>query len=373
MQVDPLAPTPPDERGTFSSFFANPDPMSRAGAQAIRDKERRRDRSIEYEAPPIGGIMDNLNLTYEEAFGPRPGPLGPVPGADFTPETDFADIIAALGEQGGGGYTPVTVRRDLFRLAQTPEEQALLQQELADIEARRAAGSEALGASWAQVSSVNAAAAEKARQQVVEFGDAAAASWVDAAERARELAAERARAAGAAEGRQSINVSPTGGAEDFIAFMQSQAPAARQFAERTQQTQAADLDFLSRLGAAQGAAYQGDLQRQASGLAAQRAAEHNRAVQERIAAERMALANMEFQASQTNAQLAQQAAQQTGRSASDLQSAATTALLYGDEQGPAVMASLLGISPAQAQAIYESAKNGFLGQALSAQIAGFNR
>lgn len=318
---------------------------------------------------PGGGIMGNLERTYTEAFGPRPKPLGPVPGADLPSDT-WVDLINSINAQSGGGYTPVTVQRDLFQLAQTPEEQALLQQELADIEARRVAGSEALGTSWAQVSSTNAAAAEKAREQVVQFGDEAAAAWVSAAERARELAAERAQAAGAAAGRQSINVSPTGGAEDFIAFMEAQAPAARQFAERTQQTQAADLDFLSRLGAAQGAAYQGELQRQASAMAAQRAAEHNRAVQERIAAERMALADMEFRAASTNAQLAQAAAQQTGRGAQELQSALTTALFAGDAQGPGVLAALLGLSPSRAQALYDSAASSPLGISLQTQAAG---
>lgn len=298
-----------------------------------------------------------------------------LPPVSTTPEAgpaDWTGLVEALGNLGGGGagYTPVSVRRDLFQLAQTPEEQALLDRELADIEARRAAGTQALGASWSQLSQANAAAAEKARQQVMQYGDTAAAAWTDAANRARQLAAERAQAAGAVAGRQSINVSPTGGAADFIAFMESQAPAAQQFAQRTQETLASDLDWLASTAGAQGTAYQGELQRQANVLAFERAREHNRAVQERIAAERMALANMEFQAAQTNAQLAQAAAQRTGRGASEIQGALTTALFAGDAQGPAVLASLLGLSPEQALGLYNSAKSSPLGISLQTQAAG---
>lgn len=313
------------------------------------------------DTPAPGSQLDLDAILYP--FG-RPQRLGPVPGADFSQNADWMALVEALGSQDGGGYTPVTVDRSLFRLAQTPEEEALLARELADIEARRAAGTEALGAGWAQVARTNAAAAEKARREVVQFGDAAAAAWTDAAARATELAAQRAQAAGSAAGRQSINVSPTGGAEDFIAFMQAQAPAARQFAERTQGTLAADLDWMANLGTAQGQAYQGELQRQANVMAFERAREHNRAVQERIAAERMALADMEFRAASTNAQLAQAAAQQTGRSAAEIQGALTTALFAGDEQGPAVLASMLNISPQQALSIYNSSKSSPLGISL---------
>jgi len=275
---------------------------------------------------------------------------------------DWSALVEALGNVGGGGgFTPVNVRRDLFRLAQTPEEQALLDRELADIEARRAAGTQALGVGWARLSQANAAAAEKARQQVMQYGDAAAAAWTDAANRARALAAERAQAAGAAAGRQSINVSPSGGAADFIAFMESQAPAASQFAKRTQETLASDLDWMSQTAGAQGQAYQGELQRQANVMAFERAREHNRAVQERIAAERMALANMEFQAASTNAQLAQAAAQQTGRGASEFQGTLVSALLAGDAQGPGVLAAFLGLGPAEAQSLYNSVKSSPLG------------
>jgi hypothetical protein len=291
-------------------------------------------------------------------------------GAAGAEPTDWAALITALGAQAdGGGYTPVSVNRGLFQLAQTPEEAEMLASELADIEARRTAGAEALRTGWGQVAETNRAAAEKARSQVMQYGDAAAAAWTDAAARARDLAGQRAQAAAAFEGRQSINISPTAGAEDFMMFMESQAPAARQYAQSRQETLASDLDWATNLAGAQGEAYAADLRRQANVMAFERAREHNIRVQERVGAERMALAQMEFQASATNAQLAQEAARRSGRSASDLQNAATTALLYGDSAGPSVLATLLNISPEQALAMYNSAKAGTLGQALQAQIA----
>lgn len=289
------------------------------------------------------------------------------------PAEDWTALIEALGNLGGGGggFTPVSVQRDLFQLAETPEEQALLARELADIEARRAAGTQALGASWSQLSQANAAAAEKARQQVIQYGDTAAAAWTDAANRARALAAERAQAAGAAAGRQSINVSPTGGAADFIAFMESQAPAARQFAGRTQETLASDLDWLASTAGAQGQAYQGELQRQANVMAFERAREHNRAVQERIAAERMALADMEFRAASTNAQLAQAAAQKSGASANQIYQAQRLALINDPSGGPAaaaILASLLGIPAESAQQLARSAAGGTLPAIIAAEL-----
>jgi hypothetical protein len=288
-------------------------------------------------------------------------------------ESDWAGIIEALGNigGGGGGYTPVSVQRDLFRLQQTPEEQALLDRELADIEARRSAGTEALGAGWSQLSQANAAAAEKARQQVMQYGDAAAAAWTDAANRARQLAAQRAEAAGAVTGRQSINVSPSGGAADFIAFMESQAPAAGQFAQRTQETLASDLDWMASTAGAQGQAYQGELQRQANVMAFERAREHNRVVQERIAAERMALANMEFQAASTNAQLAQAAARQSGSSANDIYQAQRLAIINdptGGSGAAAILASLLGLPAAAAQQLARQAASGSIPAIIASEI-----
>jgi hypothetical protein len=194
-------------------------------------------------------------------------------------------------------------------LSETPEEAAMLAREMADIEARRAAGDIALRQGWGSVQSANLAAAEKARSMAAQSGEQAAASWSQAAQQARDLAAQRAQAAGQFEGRAGIDVDPTSGAADFIGFMESQAPAERRFAERQQEILGSDLDWMAGMAGSQGEAYAGDLQRQANVMSFERAREHNLRVQERVAQERMTLAQMQMQAQATNAQLAAQAGQ----------------------------------------------------------------
>jgi hypothetical protein len=189
-------------------------------------------------------------------------------------------------------------------LSETPEEAAMLAREMADIEARRAAGDIALRQGWGSVQSANLAAAEKARSMAAQSGEQAAASWSQAAQQARDLSAQRAQAAGQFAGRAGIDVDPTGGAADFIGFMESQAPAERRFAERQQEILGSDLDWMAGMAGSQGEAYAGDLQRQANVMSFERAREHNLRVQERTSSERMTLAQMQMEAQATNAQLA---------------------------------------------------------------------
>jgi len=137
-------------------------------------------------------------------------------------------------------------------------------------------------------------------------GEQAAASWSQAAQQARDLAAQRAQAAGQFAGRAGIDVDPTGGAADFIGFMESQAPAERRFAERQQEILGSDLDWMAAMAGSQGEAYAGDLRRQSNVLSFERAREHNLRVQDRTSQERMILAQMQMQAQSTNATLAAQ-------------------------------------------------------------------
>jgi hypothetical protein len=218
-------------------------------------------------------------------------------------EVDWVSILKALeGQRPSGGG--VGVDRSLFQLSETPEEAAMLAREMADIEARRSAGDTALRTGWSNVQAQNQAAAEKARSMAAQSGEQAAASWSQAAQQARDLSAQRAQAAGQFAGRAGIDVDPTGGAADFIGFMESQAPAERRFAERQQEILGSDLDWMAAMAGSQGEAYAGDLRRQANVLSFERAREHNLRVQERTSSERMTLAQMQMQAQATNAQLA---------------------------------------------------------------------
>lgn len=261
---------------------------------------------------------------WERDFTPPPAAFGPTP-ENVTPEMRAAWLSRMLEAAGGGGPAggpdggpgggpgggpaggPAGGGGDwagMFRLYETPEEQAMLARELADIEARQRAGDVALRAAWGNVQSANSAAAEKARSMVAAAGDAAASIWIDAAGQAQQIASERAAAVGGFEGRAGIDIDPSLGASDWIGFMESQAPAERAFAERRQESLGRDLDWLAGMAGMQGEAYASDLQRQAAAMAFERSAEHNRRVQDRIAQERMLLGQMQFQASESAAQRA---------------------------------------------------------------------
>jgi hypothetical protein len=289
-----------------------------------------------------------------------PGSTIPAPSKPGT--TDWSAIIAALSAQDAAG-PGVGVRRDLFRLSETPEEAAMLERELADIEARRAAGDIALRSGWGNVQSANAAAAEKARSLINERGETSAAIWSQAAQQARDLAAERAGAAGQFEGRAGIDVSPDAGVADWAGFMESQAPAERRFAERQQEILGSDLDWMAGMAGSQAEAYAGDLRRQASVMSFERAREHNLRVQDRVNQERMMLAQMEQSASAANAQLSAQ----RGTMADRVLPLLPTVMLAG-ESGPALLASATGLDPAIAAELVRSYGSGIGGQSLQAQL-----
>jgi hypothetical protein len=273
--------------------------------------------------------------------------IQPSPGG-----VDWASIIAAMEAQrpGGGG---VSVNRGLFNLSETGEEARMLEREMADIEARRAAGDEALRTGWGNVQSANTAAAEKARSMAASAGMAASSIWSDAAQQARNIAAQRAQAAGAFEGRAGIDVSPDAGVADWAGFMESQAPAERALAERRQEILGSDLDWMAGMAGSQAEAYAGDLQRQAGIMSFERAREHNLRVQDRIAQERMTLAQMEMQAQATNASLAAQRAQFDPFE--QVNNMVGAAAVMGS---PDLLAQQLGITREQAQAAIDNFLSG---------------
>jgi hypothetical protein len=234
----------------------------------------------------------------------------------------------------------------MFNLAETQAEQAMLARELANIEARAAAGEVALRAGWGEVQAANSAAADKARAMVAEVGDVGASYWTDAAERARNISAEAAAEAGGFEGRAGIDISPTAGSENWVGFMESQAPAERRFAERSQEILGEDLEWMAGMAGQQAQAQVGDLQRQAQFISFDRAREHNMRVQDRINQERMILAQMEMQAQATNAQLAS-ADRTAGDPYRQFEEDVMRAITVGD---PGLLVAKYGIPLEQAEA-----------------------
>lgn len=261
-------------------------------------------------------------------------------------DLDWDAILAGLAAAGGGGAPRVSVPRGMFNLSETGAERAMLARQLAEIDARSAAGEVALRAGWGEVQTANSAAADKARSMVAEVGDVGAAYWTDAAERARNISAEIAGDVGGFEGRAGIDISPTAGSENWVGFMESQAPAERRFAERQQEILGEDLDWMAGMSAQQAEAQVGDLQRQAQFMSFQSAQDHNARVMDRINQERMILAQMEMQAQSTNAQLA--AADRTaGDPYRQFEEDVMRAITVGD---PGLLVAKYGISLEQAEA-----------------------
>jgi len=258
---------------------------------------------------------------------------------------DWDAILGSIAA-GGGGTPRVSVPRGMFNLAETQAEQAMLARELANIEARAAAGEVALRAGWGEVQAANSAAADKARAMVAEVGDVGASYWTDAAERARNISAEAAAEAGGFEGRAGIDISPTAGSENWVGFMESQAPAERRFAERSQEILGEDLEWMAGMAGQQAQAQVGDLQRQAQFISFDRAREHNMRVQDRINQERMILAQMEMQAQATNAQLAS-ADRTAGDPYRQFEEDVMRAITVGD---PGLLVAKYGIPLEQAEA-----------------------
>lgn len=290
-------------------------------------------------------LPENLlpsSLTASTLAAP-PAPEEPSP-TDIAAGAPSVDISAALA---------------LLPLAETEQEKAALESILADLQARAEAGMEALGTAWGEVQRRNQAAADKARSMVAQVGARAGAMWVQMAQAALEKAGVIAQQFGQQAGRQAINISPTAGAQNFAALMGALAPAYQAVAEFGQERLAGDLGFLSGLAGMQGAAYQGELERTLAIQSAQAAADHNKRVQERIAANQRTAAEMISQAERTRATLAASAAPKAAETLSPLEqsverAALTRALaesLAGSPTAAADLAQSAGISPAQAQGI----------------------
>lgn len=330
-------------------------------------------------APPIGAT---------ERYGPNAGvPFAPAPTLEPTAPAappDLSFLFPGPDESGAAQETvdafisgvPTGIDmsrvRAMFELAETPQEQAMLQDMLADIDARTTAGTQALQIGWDEVVQSNQSAATRAAEMALQAGPRAAQVWKDMANSAMQIASARTQALAEFGGRQRVNLDPASGVDDFVSFMMAQAPRAMQTAERLGMISAEQIAESARRAQQVGQAFQGDLLRTSLQLAAGAAADHNRRVQERVASERATLAGMEFQASAQNAQLAQQAALERARlaAARPEESGRVIDQFYDDVRrvafdGPLAaqaLAGQYGISVEEAQSWMSEARAGRLGR-----------
>jgi hypothetical protein len=322
-----------------------------AREQALIDASRQRDNAlnkgvaqIDWKIPGKGGFSGK-DVTTFVGDQQKPQSKGPRPyGGISDPQTaEFAKQFSALASTddsagqawlenlynasqsstgGGGGsggigfsavptmqlpadmsFMPLDVDRELYQLQETAAERQALIDARADLDARARAGAQSIMNTWQAVEAGNRAAAEKAQEVSMRYGQEAASLWTNAANQAREASVLRAAAAMANAGRAPIDLDPMAGGGAFVAAMESLAmpEAERAFAEG--QAQARGAEFSAGLASRQSAAYQSELQRTSMIMAADMARDHNSRVLERIGRERLALQEAERQTGQFNRQL----------------------------------------------------------------------
>ena len=291
-----------DEMGylRYRPYF---DPNARFGAggtspyapDALTATPDARGVDLTFAAGDGDGDGDSLTEALAALFGADEGPIGAGAGG------------------AGGGYTPsfvdISAAEAMLPLTQTPEEEAALEQMLADLQRRGEEGIAAVRSGWEGVRAINQAAADKAQRMAIEAGPEAARLWIDAANNALTFARQTADAFTNIAGMQRVNISPTGGAQNIAALLAAQAPRARAFAERMGTVSAQDIASQARTAAMMGAAYVGEITRTVLQQAQEARAAHNQRVLDRIAGNRQTIAGLRASAATTNAQIANQAAQ----------------------------------------------------------------
>jgi hypothetical protein len=230
-----------------------------------------------------GGRGELENTELRSSLANTPGNVRPA----YAPPGGLFGTGTGGGGGGGGGFNSA-----LFQLTETEEERRLLQRALDDITARQRAGDQALKTGWSQLQTSNRVAADKARGMAVEYGDRASQLWSQAAQQARESADVRAQAEGQWAGMQAMETDSSA-ATPTIEYMQTQAPAEQVYAERQGNILASDYEWMAESAGEQGQAYRGQLMRDANIISAQIAQEHNQRVLDRIANERMMMAQMQ--------------------------------------------------------------------------------
>jgi hypothetical protein len=260
----------------------------------------------------------------------------------------------------------------MFRLEETPDEQAAILALLADLDARARAGTEAVRGGWEQVQRVNSAAAAKAEQMARDAGPEAARLWIDAANNVLNLSSQAAAAMGSTPGMQRVNIDPFAGASQISALLAAEAPRAQQLAERMGLASSEEIAAQARTAGMMGEAYAGDIQRTSLIQANDARQAHNQRVMDRINAERQAIGQMRFQAATTNAQLLSSAAAAASAGAKDAPTRREQVLNFVSDiervatfDNPTEAAGILvqvypNLTIPDAQRLIESAKAGML-------------
>lgn len=219
---------------------------------------------------------------------------GHIAGGGGDPYADFSSALQqyrdATAQIDAAYEQQLEELRGYYEFAETAEERAAIQFILADIEGQREAGhqivegvyNDAIEDAGARASAMQATAEDEA--------EAIQGMFRDAGERARAGTVEVADdATGSGVG---VGLSPVqGDADAWQAQIEAAAPVEGAYAQRTGRIASEDAEWMGDLLGTEQGAQQGELQRVAMQLGAAAQADHDRRVQERIAAERMAFAD----------------------------------------------------------------------------------
>lgn len=235
---------------------------------------------------------------------PRPRPRVPslssppasrIQAPSFDPNAGM-DFIAQSQRQAAASLASLdtlfeqrkAMLREQFKLTETPEERANIHHLLNIINVQKTEGTKVIERVYGGAIENAAVRAEETRALGAEAGERTSEVFTTAAEDLTDLYGGLSEQFGGAMGAGSEPLSPV--AEGAVADLQTQAASEQAFDERMFNLTADDISFLGEAMRPEMGAQVGALNRTATTASALSQFEHDRAVQQRIAQERMAYA-----------------------------------------------------------------------------------
>jgi hypothetical protein len=215
---------------------------------------------------------------------------------------DYSDKLKAAGQGAGVNLASLNAQYDKvidelrgqFQLADTDEEKDRIRYIVADIEAQREAGQKAIGEIYSRKVQEIQQTAVASRQGTAEAAQSAGDVYRQGAQNIGQFAGE-SRDAMVAENRGLGAGQGEMGSDPWQNMMAGMAPVSQNYAQRIGDIGSQGIDFIGATTSAQGGAQQADLERLALATSSSAQMQHASEVAQRIANERLALAQMTAQ------------------------------------------------------------------------------
>lgn len=254
------------------------------------------------DSPFVKGLRD---------WGLLPGPRDRSPSEEEQLNTtrdglpasaDYSDELQSAGNQAGVNIASLNAQYDKviselsqqFALADTDEEKERIRNIVADIEAQREAGQQAIGDIYSRKVQEIQQTALASRQGTAQSAQSAGDVFRQAGQNIGQFAGESRdamvaanRGLGAGQGAM--------GSDPWQNMMAGMAPVAQNYAQRIGDIGSQGIDFIGATTQGQEGAQQADLQRLALATSSSAQTQHASEVANRIANERLALAQMTAQ------------------------------------------------------------------------------